>query len=93
MIFSEVNAYVTIKLNGNQLERPLPQSLANCTKLEVFDLGDNNIEDTFPSWLETLQELQVSSNIIKVSSETHAFNIQVFKISKSATGDPFSVEI
>jgi hypothetical protein len=35
--------------------------LAHCTQLEVLDLGDNNINDTFPNWLEVLQELQVLS--------------------------------
>jgi len=48
-------------LNGNQLKGPLPRSLSHCTMLEVLDLGNNDIEDTFPYWLETLPTLHVLS--------------------------------
>ncbi|XP_021281925.1 receptor-like protein 12 [Herrania umbratica] len=44
---------------GNRFEGDLPQSLVNCTSLEVLDLGNNNMKGTFPYWLETLPELQV----------------------------------
>ena len=37
----------------------LPKSLVNCTKLEVLDLGNNNINDLFPHWLEALTTLRV----------------------------------
>ena len=40
-------------------ERLLPKSLVNCTKLEVLDLGNNNINDLFPYWLEALTTLRV----------------------------------
>ncbi|KAG4204341.1 hypothetical protein ERO13_A04G042100v2 [Gossypium hirsutum] len=49
----------SLNLNGNQLEGSIPQSLANCNRLEVLDLGNNKLEDTFPYWLGTLPELQV----------------------------------
>jgi hypothetical protein len=47
-----------IVFNGNQLKGLLP-SLVNCTKLEVLDLGNNNINDSFPYWLEALLELHI----------------------------------
>ncbi|CAL5356799.1 unnamed protein product [Camellia sinensis] len=37
----------------------LPRSLANCTKLEILNLGHNFIEDAFPFWLENLPQLKV----------------------------------
>ncbi|XP_017620687.1 receptor-like protein 35 [Gossypium arboreum] len=49
----------TLNLNGNQLEGSIPPSLKNYHNLEVFDLGNNNINDTFPYWLGTLPRLQV----------------------------------
>ncbi|KAJ7960888.1 Receptor-like protein [Quillaja saponaria] len=58
-ICSTEDNLMTLNLNGNQLQGTLPRSLAKCTWLEVFDVGNNKIEDTFPLWLETLQELQV----------------------------------
>lgn len=45
--------------SGNQLEGPLPQSLVNCRHLEVLDLGNNIINNTFPHWLGTLPNLRV----------------------------------
>ena len=48
-----------IVFNGNQLEGLLPPSLVNCTKLEVLDLANNNINDSFPYWLEALLELHI----------------------------------
>ncbi|XP_075098478.1 receptor-like protein 9DC3 [Nicotiana tabacum] len=49
----------TIVLNGNQFEGHVPLSLLNCHRLEVLDVGNNAINDTFPAWLGTLQMLQV----------------------------------
>ncbi|KAL6315417.1 hypothetical protein AAG906_000530 [Vitis piasezkii] len=37
----------------------VPRSLIICRKLEVLDLGNNEINDTFPHWLGTLPKLQV----------------------------------
>ncbi|XLT64952.1 hypothetical protein HN873_021391, partial [Arachis hypogaea] len=53
-------------LSDNKLVGPIArvppiftQSLANCTLLlKVLDLAHSNIEDAFPSWIETLQELK-----------------------------------
>ncbi|KAH1063634.1 hypothetical protein J1N35_028621 [Gossypium stocksii] len=49
----------TVNLNGNQLQGSIPQSLTNCHSLEVLDLGNNNINDTFPYWLGMLPNLKV----------------------------------
>uniref|UniRef100_A0A3Q7EWL6 Leucine-rich repeat-containing N-terminal plant-type domain-containing protein n=1 Tax=Solanum lycopersicum TaxID=4081 RepID=A0A3Q7EWL6_SOLLC len=37
----------TIVLNGNQFERPVLMSLINCDGLEILDVGNNTIDDTF----------------------------------------------
>ena len=52
--FSKGNHFRNINLNGNQLEGPLPRSLAKCRNLEVLDLGSNKINETFPYWFEGL---------------------------------------
>ncbi|KAM4080573.1 hypothetical protein ACJW30_11G027600 [Castanea mollissima] len=49
----------SLKLNGNQLEGSLAQSLVHCRRLEVLDFGNNKVNSTFPRWLETLPELRV----------------------------------
>ncbi|GKV05292.1 hypothetical protein SLEP1_g17322 [Rubroshorea leprosula] len=41
------------------MEGLLPRSLVNCRMLEVLDIGNNNIKDRFPYWLESLPKLQV----------------------------------
>lgn len=50
-----------LNLNGNLLEGPLPQLLAYCRSLEVLDIGNIMLNDTFPHahWLETLPNLRV----------------------------------
>ncbi|KAH9795648.1 Receptor-like protein 33 [Citrus sinensis] len=50
---------VSLNLNNNELEGANPQSLVNCTKLEVLDIGNNKINDVFPYWLRNLPELRV----------------------------------
>ncbi|XP_058112490.1 receptor-like protein 7 [Magnolia sinica] len=49
----------TVDLSENQLEGQVPRSLANCTMLEVLNLGNNQISDAFPSWVEALSQLRV----------------------------------
>ncbi|XP_057956537.1 receptor-like protein 53 [Malania oleifera] len=46
-------------LNDNRLEGPMPRSMVNCLNLEVLDIGNNKIDDTFPYWLESLPQLHV----------------------------------
>ncbi|KAJ4717606.1 Receptor-like protein [Melia azedarach] len=48
-----------IDLSYNLLQGRIPRSLANCTMLEFLNLGNNQINDIFPSWLGSLPNLQV----------------------------------
>ncbi|KAJ6865404.1 receptor-like protein 47 [Populus alba x Populus x berolinensis] len=48
-----------IDFSQNKLEGKIPKSLANCTKLEILSLQQNNINDVFPSWLGVLPHLRV----------------------------------
>ncbi|XP_071683202.1 receptor-like protein 9DC3 [Lolium perenne] len=49
--------FQTIDLHGNKIEGLLPRALSNCNKLEVFDIRNNLIVDTFPYWLGKLSSL------------------------------------
>ncbi|XVF78937.1 hypothetical protein PTKIN_Ptkin14bG0178600 [Pterospermum kingtungense] len=57
--FVEGNVLTTLYRNKNDFDGPLPKSLINCHHLEVLDLGNNKINDTFPHWLGILPMLQV----------------------------------
>ncbi|PHT39029.1 hypothetical protein CQW23_22602 [Capsicum baccatum] len=59
--FSIGSALQSFNLHGNKPEGKIPRSLENCQRLEVLDLGDNLLNDTFPMWLGTLPELRVLS--------------------------------
>ncbi|GLT29594.1 hypothetical protein SLA2020_044490 [Shorea laevis] len=59
-----------LNLHENQMDGLLPRSLVNCRMLEVLDVGNNNIEDTFPHWLESLPDLQV---LVLRSNKFHGF--------------------
>ncbi|PNY13409.1 receptor-like protein kinase [Trifolium pratense] len=98
--FSEENMFETIKLNGNQLEGPLPHSLTHCGKLKVLDLGDNIIEDVFPNWLQILPKLQVLSlrsnklyGKITCSSTKHPFPmLRIFDVSNNNFSGPLPTQ-
>ena len=45
--------------NGNQFERPVQMSLVNYDGLEILDVHNNTIDDTFIAWLGTLDQLQI----------------------------------
>ncbi|XP_075639325.1 uncharacterized protein LOC142611159 [Castanea sativa] len=49
----------TLNLNGNRLRGMVPRSLAQCINLDVFDIGNNHIEDAFPCYLRNLSQLRV----------------------------------
>uniref|UniRef100_A0A2N9EMJ7 Leucine-rich repeat-containing N-terminal plant-type domain-containing protein n=1 Tax=Fagus sylvatica TaxID=28930 RepID=A0A2N9EMJ7_FAGSY len=49
----------TLDLSLNRIEGKIPQSLVKCRQLEVLNLGNNNMNDIFPFWLESLPELQI----------------------------------
>ncbi|PHU01662.1 hypothetical protein BC332_31449 [Capsicum chinense] len=57
--FTIGSALGSFNLHGNKIEEKIPRSLENCQLLEVLDLGDNHLNDTFPMWLGTLPELRV----------------------------------
>ncbi|KAL6347457.1 hypothetical protein AAG906_025702 [Vitis piasezkii] len=59
MPWSYAETLSTLVFNGNGLEGKVPRSLSTCKELEVLDLGDNQIHDTFPFWLGNLPQLQV----------------------------------
>ncbi|XP_017979626.1 PREDICTED: receptor-like protein 12 [Theobroma cacao] len=48
----------SFSVNHNQLEGSLPCSLVNCSELEILNVANNNLNDTFPNWLGNLK-LQV----------------------------------
>ncbi|KAM3754646.1 hypothetical protein ACB098_03G181900 [Castanea mollissima] len=50
---------VTLDLNHNQIHGKIPRSLVKCKMLEVLNLGNNKLNDTFPFWLESLPELRI----------------------------------
>ncbi|MBA0736657.1 hypothetical protein Gogos_010181, partial [Gossypium gossypioides] len=43
-------------INWKDLVRP---SLANCTSLELLNLGNNKLTEEFPRWLASIPSLQV----------------------------------
>lgn len=53
------NLLIVIKFDRNELDGKVLQSLINCTYLEVVDLGNNELNDTFPKWLGDLHDLKV----------------------------------
>ncbi|XP_031253051.1 receptor-like protein 7 [Pistacia vera] len=61
--FADASGLTALMLNGNQLEGPLPPSFNNCINLEILDVGNNMINDTFPYWLlPILQVIILRSN-------------------------------
>uniref|UniRef100_A0A2N9I208 Leucine-rich repeat-containing N-terminal plant-type domain-containing protein n=1 Tax=Fagus sylvatica TaxID=28930 RepID=A0A2N9I208_FAGSY len=50
---------VALNLNRNLLEGVVPKSLANCTYLEVLDIGNNQIHDAFPCYLKDISSLRI----------------------------------
>ncbi|KAK4791251.1 hypothetical protein SAY86_031664 [Trapa natans] len=49
----------TIDLRNNHLQGPLPRSLVNCFDIRLLNVGNNQIIETFPSWLGSLKFLMV----------------------------------
>ncbi|KAG4150206.1 hypothetical protein ERO13_D05G381633v2, partial [Gossypium hirsutum] len=88
-------------LNGNLFERPLTPSILNCNGLEVLDLGNNKINDTFPHWLGSLPQLQVlvlksnhmHGSLCVNSSKSSPFfsKIQIFDVSSNYFSGPLPV--
>ncbi|XP_062193489.1 receptor-like protein 6 [Phragmites australis] len=76
-------AFEELNFSDNWLEGPLPRSLVACRDLEVFDIGNNRINDTFPCWMSILPKLQVL--VLKS-------NKFVGKVGPSVSGDENSCE-
>ncbi|KAL6626811.1 hypothetical protein ACP70R_030537 [Stipagrostis hirtigluma subsp. patula] len=49
----------TLDFSSNYIEGKLPRSLSNCQDLGLLDVSNNQIADSFPSWLGTLPRLRV----------------------------------
>ncbi|RLN25191.1 hypothetical protein C2845_PM07G00880 [Panicum miliaceum] len=52
-------SFAALDFSGNWIEGKLPRSLLACKNLEVLDVGNNQISDSFPCWMSTLHELEV----------------------------------
>jgi len=52
-------AFEALDFSDNWIGGQLPRSLVACRQLEVFDIGNNDIDDTFPCWMSKLPKLQV----------------------------------
>ncbi|KDO41568.1 hypothetical protein CISIN_1g043978mg, partial [Citrus sinensis] len=57
--FENASNIQSFDLNCNKFEGSLPRSLAKCVKLEVVNVGNNMINDTFPCWLGSLPLLKI----------------------------------
>ncbi|VFQ73641.1 unnamed protein product [Cuscuta campestris] len=78
-----------ISMSHNELEGPLPRSLAKCSFLEFVDFGNNRINDTFPFWLGTLANLSVlilrSNSLHGVIRDDFGFsNLRVIDLSNNS---------
>ncbi|KAK3410975.1 hypothetical protein EUGRSUZ_J02998, partial [Eucalyptus grandis] len=56
---NDICAFEMIDVSDNQLQGSLPRGLANCSQLEFLNFGNNQIVDTFPSWMGLLFDLKV----------------------------------
>ncbi|KAG4164154.1 hypothetical protein ERO13_D01G217950v2, partial [Gossypium hirsutum] len=55
--FSKSCRLQTLNLNQNLLEGEVPKSLGNCKMLEILDIGNNQINDSFPCQLKNITML------------------------------------
>lgn len=53
------NTINTLVFKGNKLEGTMPGRLSDCYSLELLDIENNKINNTFPFWLENLPQLRV----------------------------------
>ncbi|XP_016683880.1 receptor-like protein Cf-9 [Gossypium hirsutum] len=90
-----------LNLNGNLLKEPLTPSILNCRGMEVLDLGNNKINDTFLHWLGSLSFLQVlvlksnhmhgSLRVNSSKSSPFFSKIQIFDLSSNYFSGPLPV--
>ncbi|XP_057989661.1 receptor-like protein 9DC3 [Hevea brasiliensis] len=98
--FSLGNSLRYLNFNGNQLQRRIPPSISNCINLEILDLGNNYIDDSFPHFLEPLPELQIlilKSNklhgLVKGSTTNCSFSkLRIFDLSSNMFSGPLPAE-
>lgn len=57
--FIEGSNLKTLDFSHNQIQGKIPRSLLKCKMLEILNLGNDNMNDTFPFWLESSPELQI----------------------------------
>ncbi|CBI28433.3 unnamed protein product, partial [Vitis vinifera] len=62
-----------IDLSGNQLQGQIFRSLANCIMVEELVLGNNMINDNFPSWLGSLPRLQTPDILTVIDLSSNKF--------------------
>ncbi|KAH0912178.1 hypothetical protein HID58_035499 [Brassica napus] len=78
---------ISLDVSGNQISGELPRSLMNCTRLEFLNVEDNMFNDTFPSWLSLLPDLQflvIRSNEFHGPIYSLSFpRLRIFDISKN----------
>ncbi|TYG72096.1 hypothetical protein ES288_D05G452700v1 [Gossypium darwinii] len=101
LTFAKGCQLTNFNLNGNLLEGPLTPSILNCNGLEVLDLGNNKINDTFPHWLGSLPFLQVlvlksnhmhgSLRVNSSKSSPFFSKIQIFDLSSNYFSGPLPV--
>ncbi|KAL9346183.1 hypothetical protein Peur_061036 [Populus x canadensis] len=99
-IYSEGSDLRYLNFNGNKLKGVIPPSIINCVNLEFLDLGNNMIDDTFPSFLETLPKLEV---VVLRSNKLHGSlkgptvkesfsKLQIFDLSNNSLSGPLPTE-
>jgi len=99
-IYSEGNSLRYLNFNGNKLKGVIPPSIINCVNLEFLDLGNNMIDDTFPSFLEKLPKLEV---VILRSNKLHGSlkgptvkdsfsKLQIFDLSNNSLSGPLPTQ-
>lgn len=74
-------ALQALDFSDNQIEGQLPRSLAACKDLEVFDIGNNHVDDAFPCWMSVLPKLQV----LVLKSNKFAGNVGRWPVSGDKT--------
>ncbi|KAI3470549.1 hypothetical protein Pfo_027212 [Paulownia fortunei] len=75
-----------LDLSNNYLEGNIPQSLANCKSLEVMNVGNNKIDDSFPCMLSSsLRVLVLRSNRFHGEVRCHNIwpNLQIIDIASN----------
>ncbi|KAM0918830.1 hypothetical protein ACQ4PT_008575 [Festuca glaucescens] len=57
--FTEGCSFEALDLSDNWIEGQLPRSLVACKNMQILDVGNNLISDSFPCWISSLHRLEV----------------------------------